>query len=58
MGLRGVGRGDGVDEDTPTREDPGSQPLSDALADLRQRIQPFAAERGYVTDDDVFRDVS
>lgn len=26
--------------------------------DLRQRIMPFAEARGYVTDEDVFRDVS
>lgn len=28
------------------------------LADLRGRIRPFAEGRGYLTDDDVFRDVS
>ena len=28
------------------------------LADLRGRIQPFVEARGYLTDDDVFRDVS
>lgn len=26
--------------------------------DLRRRIMPFAEARGYVTDEDVFRDVS
>lgn len=26
--------------------------------DLRQRLAPFAEARGYLTDDDVFRDVS
>jgi hypothetical protein len=26
--------------------------------DLRRRIMPFAEARGYLTDDDVFRDVS
>ncbi len=28
------------------------------LDDLRQRIMPFAEARGYLTDEDVFRDVS
>jgi predicted transcriptional regulator len=28
------------------------------LDDLRQRIMPLAEARGYVTDEDVFRDVS
>lgn len=26
--------------------------------DLRQRIMPFAEARGYLTDEDIFRDVS
>ena len=26
--------------------------------DLRRRIMPFAEARGYLTDDDIFRDVS
>lgn len=28
------------------------------LASLRRRIMPFAEARGYLTDEDVFRDVS
>ena len=28
------------------------------LGDLRRRIMPFAEARGYLTDEDVFRDVS
>lgn len=28
------------------------------LDDLRQRMMPFAEARGYLTDEDVFRDVS
>lgn len=28
------------------------------LEDLRRRIMPFAEARGYLTDEDVFRDVS
>ncbi len=28
------------------------------FADLRRRIMPLAEARGYLTDDDVFRDVS
>ena len=28
------------------------------LEDLRQRIMPFAEARGYLTDEDIFRDVS
>jgi predicted transcriptional regulator len=28
------------------------------LDDLRRRIMPFAEARGYLTDEDVFRDVS
>lgn len=28
------------------------------LADLRRRIMPLAEARGYLTDEDVFRDVS
>ena len=30
----------------------------DQLADLRRRIVPFAEARGYLTDEDVFRDIS
>lgn len=30
----------------------------DRLADLRARITPFAEARGYLTDEDVFRDIS
>ena len=30
----------------------------DHLADLRRRIVPFAEARGYLTDEDVFRDIS
>jgi len=30
----------------------------DRLADLRSRIKPFAEARGYLTDEDVFRDIS
>ncbi len=30
----------------------------DRLADLRGRITPFAEARGYLTDEDVFRDIS
>lgn len=29
-----------------------------AFDSLRQRVMPFAEARGYLTDDDVFRDVS
>ena len=28
------------------------------LADLRRRITPFAEARGYLTDEDIFRDIS
>lgn len=28
------------------------------LSDLRRRIMPFAEAQGYLTDEDVFRDVS
>jgi predicted transcriptional regulator len=28
------------------------------FADLRRRIMPFAEAKGYLTDEDVFRDVS
>lgn len=28
------------------------------LEDLRRRIMPFAEARGYLTDEDVFRDIS
>jgi predicted transcriptional regulator len=28
------------------------------FADLRRRIMPLAEARGYLTDDDVFRDIS
>lgn len=28
------------------------------LSDLRRRIMPFAEDQGYLTDEDVFRDVS
>jgi predicted transcriptional regulator len=28
------------------------------LADIRRRILPFAEARGYLTDEDIFRDVS
>jgi hypothetical protein len=28
------------------------------LEDLRRRIMPFAEAQGYLTDEDVFRDVS
>jgi predicted transcriptional regulator len=28
------------------------------FADLRRRILPFAEARGYLTDEDIFRDVS
>ena len=28
------------------------------LADLRRRIAPFAEARGYLTDEDIFRDIS
>ena len=27
------------------------------LADLRRRITPFAEARGYLTDEDIFRDI-
>ena len=30
----------------------------DRFADLRRRIVPFAEARGYLTDEDVFRDIS
>ena len=30
----------------------------DQLADLRRRIMPFAEARGYLTDEDVFREIS
>ena len=30
----------------------------DQFADLRRRIVPFAEARGYLTDEDVFRDIS
>ena len=30
----------------------------DQLAELRRRITPFAEARGYLTDEDVFRDIS
>ncbi len=30
----------------------------DRLADLRRRITPFAEARGYLTDEDVFREIS
>ena len=30
----------------------------DQLAELRRRIVPFAEARGYLTDEDVFRDIS
>jgi len=30
----------------------------DQLTDLRRRIVPFAEARGYLTDEDVFRDIS
>ena len=30
----------------------------DQLAELRRRIVPFAEARGYLTDEDVFRDTS
>ena len=30
----------------------------DQLAELRSRITPFAEARGYLTDEDVFRDIS
>lgn len=30
----------------------------DSLDDLRQRAMPFAEAAGYLTDEDVFRDVS
>ena len=28
------------------------------LEDLRRRVMPFAEARGYLTDEDIFRDVS
>ena len=30
----------------------------DQLAELRRRVTPFAEARGYLTDEDVFRDIS
>lgn len=30
----------------------------DELADLRRRIAPFAEARGYLTDEDIFREIS
>lgn len=30
----------------------------DRLADLRRHITPFAEARGYLTDEDVFREIS
>ena len=30
----------------------------DELADLRRRIAPFAEARGYLTDEDIFRETS
>lgn len=30
----------------------------DQFAELRRRIVPFAEARGYLTDEDVFRDIS
>ena len=30
----------------------------DQLAELRRRITPFAEARGYLTDEDVFREIS
>ncbi len=30
----------------------------DQLAELRRRIVPFAEARGYLTDEDIFRDIS
>lgn len=30
----------------------------DRLADLRQHIAPFAKARGYLTDEDIFREIS
>lgn len=30
----------------------------DRLADLRRRIAPFAEARGYLTDEDIFREIS
>ncbi len=46
-----------------TRSDVVREALRRQLAllqfeDLRQRLAPFAEARGYLTDDDVFRDVS
>lgn len=30
----------------------------DQLAELRRRITPFAEARGYLTDEDIFREIS
>lgn len=34
------------------------QLASDELSDLRRQIAPFAEAQGYLTDEDVFRDIS
>ena len=56
--LERAARRSGRRRSTFVREALKRQLALDRTADLRARITPFAEARGYLIDEDVFRDVS
>ncbi len=56
--LDEVSRRSGRTRSEVAREALRRQLAVDSFEQLRQRVMPFAEARGYLTDEDVFRDIS
>jgi len=56
--LNRVAKKSGRSRSEIVREALQRQLALDRFEDLRRRIMPFAEARGYLTDEDVFKDVS
>jgi predicted transcriptional regulator len=56
--LEEVSRRSGRTRSEVAREALRRQLALDSFEQLRQRVMPFAEARGYLTDEDVFRDIS
>ncbi len=56
--LHRAARRSGQSRSAIVREALGRRLAMDQLAELRRRITPFAEARGYLTDEDIFREIS